>query len=198
MPMPVEFRKTEIDGILEVVTKAFSDNRGFFSEVYSRTIWANGGFHEEFVQDNLSLSRKGTLRGLHYQLDPHGMGKLVRTITGSVYDVAVDLRRGSPTFGRWIGRELSGANGLALWIPAGFAHGFVALEDNSLVLYKCTEMHVPESERSVSYKDPAIGIAWPMEPTIISQKDAQAPMLANAEYNFVYRPGALGGQGAYA
>lgn len=190
MPMPVEFRKTEIDGILEVVTKAFSDDRGFFSEVYSRAIWANGGFREEFVQDNLSLSRKGTLRGLHYQIEPHGMGKLVRTITGSVYDVAVDLRRGSPTFGKWVGRELSGANGLALWIPAGFAHGFVALEDNSLVLYKCTEMHVPESERSVSYKDPAIGIAWPMEPCVISAKDAQAPVLADAEYNFSYRPGA--------
>lgn len=193
MPMPVEFRETEIDGILEVVTKAFSDDRGFFSEVYSKAVWANGGFHGNFVQDNLSLSRQGTLRGLHYQIEPHGMGKLVRTVTGSVFDVAVDLRRGSPTFGKWIGRELSGANGLALWIPAGFAHGFVALEDKSLVLYKCTEMHVPESERSVSYKDPAIGIAWPLEPTIISAKDAQAPMLADAVYNFVYRSGARGG-----
>ena len=188
MPMPVEFRKTEIEGILEVATKAFNDDRGFFSEVYSAGVWAAEGFRESFVQDNLSLSRKGTLRGLHYQIEPRGMGKLVRTVSGSVFDVAVDLRRGSPTFGKWIGRELSAANMLALWIPAGFAHGFVALEDNSLVLYKCTEMHAPEAERSVSYKDPEINIAWPVPPAIISPKDMQAPLLKDAEYNFVYVP----------
>lgn len=189
MPMPVEFRKTEIDGVLEVVTKFIADARGFFSELYNEDMWRDAGFSAQFVQDNLSLSRRGTLRGMHYQIEPRGMGKLVRTITGSVFDVAVDLRRGSPSFGRWIGRELSAANGLALWIPAGFAHGFVALEDDSLVLYKCTETHAPEAERAVSYKDPEIAINWPLAPTLITPKDEAAPLLRDAEYNFVYTPG---------
>lgn len=184
MPAPVDIRQTELQGVLEVEAKIFPDDRGFFTETYNRETWAAEGFNESFVQDNLSLSKAGTLRGMHYQIDPHAMGKLVRVLTGAVYDVAVDLREGSPTFGKWIGRELSAENGLMLWIPAGFAHGFVALADDTLVYYKCTGTHAPESERAVRYNDPVIGIAWPQAPTIVSPKDADAPLLADAEYNF--------------
>ena len=140
------------------------------------------------MQDNLSESKRGTIRGLHYQLEPKGMGKLVRAIRGSVFDVAVDLRRGSPWFGKWVGRTLSAENGLSLWVPVGFAHGFLALEDDTLVLYKCTATHAPEAERAVSYADPAIGIAWPFTPTLVTPKDDAAPKLAAADFNFQYSP----------
>ena len=186
MPMPIDFAKTEIAGVLEVKTALFEDDRGFFSETYSLPVWEAGGFDQVFVQDNLSGSRKGTLRGMHYQLSAHGLGKLVRVVHGAVFDVAVDLRKGSPSFGRWVGRTLSRENMLALWVPVGFAHGFVALEDDTLVWYKCTGTHVPEAERSLNYKDPEVAIEWPLEPSIVSQKDAEAPLLGDAEYDFVY------------
>lgn len=187
MPMPIAVRETEIDGILEIETGVFRDKRGLFTETYSEKVWAEHGFIETFVQDSMSLSARGTLRGMHYQLEPHGMGKLVRAVWGRIFDVAVDLRRGSPTFGKWIGRELSAENGLALWIPPGFAHGFVALEDNTVVYYKCTSLHAPQAERTLSYKCPNVGIRWPMEPTLVSEKDAAAPGLEQAETNFVFR-----------
>lgn len=187
MPMPVTMRETEIDGVLEVVNTIFGDDRGFFSELYNRDVWAKAGFKRDFVQDNLSLSNKGVLRGLHYQLEPHGMGKLVRVLTGAIYDVAVDLRKGSPNFGKAVCRELTEDNRLALWIPAGFAHGFLALADNSLVLYSCTATHAPESERAIHWDDPDIAIAWPHPPAVISHKDAEAPLLKDAEYNFEYK-----------
>ncbi len=186
MPMKVEISETEIDGVLVVETGVFEDHRGFFSETYSQNVWQDAGFAETFVQDNLSLSKKGTLRGMHYQLSWAGMGKLVRVITGGVFDVAVDLRKGSPTFGKWVGRELSGENGLALWIPVGFAHGFVALEDDTYVWYKCSGHHSPEGERALSYRDPQVGIEWPIAPTVISDKDENAPFLEEADYDFVY------------
>lgn len=184
--MPVTIRTTEIEGVLEIATGVARDGRGFFSEAYSKTVWNDAGFDEEFVQDNISLSARGTLRGLHYQIEPHAMGKLVRTVAGSVFDVGVDLRRGSPTFGKWIGRTLTADDGLTLYFPGGFAHGFVALEDATLVYYKCTAMHTPQAERVIRYTDPAIGIDWPLEPTIVSEKDAAAPLLADAEHNFAY------------
>ena len=187
MPMPVNFTNTEIPDVLVVETGIFRDDRGFFSETYSRKVWLEAGFKETFVQDNLSMSAKGTLRGLHYQIEPYGMGKLVRVVSGSVFDVAVDIRKGSPSFGEWVGRTLSSENRCSLWVPVGFAHGFVALEDDTLVWYKCTEMHTPEAERSLSYSDPAVGIEWPLEPSIISEKDAAAPTLDRAEYNFIYK-----------
>ena len=187
MPMPVEITTTEIDGVLVVKTGIFWDERGFFSETYSKNVWADAGFKEDLVQDNLSKSAKGTLRGMHYQLAAHGMGKLVRAVTGAVFDVAVDLRRGSPSFGKWVGRELSAENGLTLWVPVGFAHGFVALEDDSLVAYKCSGHHAPEGERALRYNDPEVGIAWPLEPTIVSEKDATAPLLKDADYDFDYK-----------
>lgn len=184
MPMPVKITPTEIDGVLAVQTGVARDHRGFFSETYSKEMFAAAGFGETFVQDNLSESKKGTLRGLHYQLEPKGMGKFVRVIRGAVFDVAVDLRRGSPSFGKWVGRTLSAENGLCLWVPVGFAHGFLALADETLVLYKCTAIHAPEAERAVNYADPAIGILWPAAPTLVTDKDAGAPLLEGAEYNF--------------
>ena len=188
MPMNVTIEPTEIEAVQIVKTGRFDDERGYFSESYSREMWSREGFRGEFVQDNLSKSCRGTLRGMHYQLEPDGMGKLVRCVQGSVFDVAVDLRRGSPSYGRWVGRELSGENGLSLWVPVGFAHGFVALEDETLVHYKCTSMHAPDSERSLHYADPAIGIEWPLAPSVISEKDQVAPGLDAVETNFEYRP----------
>ena len=187
--MPVTVEPTEIDGLLVCKTGIFHDARGYFSESYSTKMWAEAGFEENFVQDNISQSCKGTMRGMHYQIDPGGMGKLVRCVRGAIFDVAVDLREGSPTFGKWFGKELSGENALSLWIPIGFAHGFVALEDETIVHYKCSGLHSPEHERALSYKDPAIGIEWPMDPTVVSEKDEAAPMLADADYNFVYTKG---------
>jgi dTDP-4-dehydrorhamnose 3,5-epimerase len=187
MSIPVEFESTEIEGIQIIKTRLLKDSRGFFTELYVKKAWAESGFAADFVQDNLSLSMKGTLRGMHYQIHPHGMGKLVRCLRGAVYDVAVDLRRGSPTFGRWVGRELSEDNAWAMWVPVGFAHGFIALADNSLVLYKCTGQYAPECERSLNFACPKVGIDWPAAPEIITDKDKQAPMLGDAEYNFEYQ-----------
>ena len=172
--------------MLEIWSQVFRDDRGYFTEVYNASTWAAEGFDQSFVQDNMSVSAKGTLRGLHYQLQPHGMGKLVRALRGSVFDVAVDIREGSPTFGKWVGRTLSEENGLALWVPPGFAHGFLALEDNTQILYKCTHRYTPEAERTIVYNDPAIGIEWPAEPNELKEGDAQAPGLHEAERNFRY------------
>jgi dTDP-4-dehydrorhamnose 3,5-epimerase len=185
--MPVTMRETEIEGVLEVVNSFFGDDRGFFSELYNREVWAGAGFMDTFVQDNLSQSHQGVLRGLHYQIEPHGMGKLVRVLTGAIFDVAVDLRQGSPTFGQAVCRELSEQNRLAFWIPPGFAHGFLALADHTLVLYTCTATHVPEAERAIRWDDPELAIPWPAKPTVVSQKDAEAPAFRDAEHNFTYR-----------
>lgn len=187
MPMTVKTRETPLPGVLEVQAGVARDSRGYFSEIYSERMFAEAGIAERFVQDNVSLSARGTLRGLHYQIEPHATGKLVRALTGALFDVAVDLRKGSPTFGRWHGAVLSEENLLALWVPAGFAHGFLALEDGTRVHYKCTTIHTPEAERAILYRDPRIGIDWPIEPTILSPKDAAAPTLEEAEHNFEYR-----------
>jgi len=186
MPMPVKIAKTEIPDVLLVETGVVRDDRGFFSETYSSTMFEMAGFRETFLQDNLSESKRGTVRGLHYQIEPHAMGKLVRVIRGSIFDVAVDIRRGSSTFGKWVGRTLSAENRLSMWIPAGFAHGFIALEDGSLVFYKCSAMHTPEAERAIHHADPRIGIAWPIPPALIAPKDAAAPPLDQADFNFEY------------
>ncbi len=182
--MPVTITGTEIADVLEIQTGSFSDDRGSFAETYSRPVWQAQGFAEQFVQDNVSVSKGGNLRGMHYQLLPHGMGKLVRVLQGEIFDVGIDLRKDSETFGKWVGRTLNAENRLALYFPPGFAHGFVALRDDTIVYYKCTSAHCPEAERAVSYQDPEVGIAWPMTPRIISAKDAAAPRLAEAEHNF--------------
>lgn len=184
--MAVSIAPTEIPGVLLLESPVFEDSRGFFTEVFNAGDFRAAGFDRTFLQDNLSCSSKGTVRGLHFQIEPHGQGKLVRCLQGSVYDVAVDIREGSPTFGRWVGRTLTRENGRALWVPVGFAHGFLALEDASLVLYKCTTCYAPHADRSILYNDPAIGIEWPVTPSSISDKDARAPLLEDADYNFVY------------
>ncbi len=186
--MRVKFSKTDIEGPLVVETNIFRDERGFFTEVYAEDAWQEQGFTERFVQDNMSLSAAGTLRGMHYQKDPHALGKLVRVLRGAVFDVAVDLRRGSPTLGRWVGQTLTAENGLAFWVPPGFAHGFLATEPDTLVYYKCTGLYAPQAEASLSYKDPAVDIKWPSAPRIVAPRDEAAPLLADADYNFTYHP----------
>ena len=174
--------KTAIDGPLIIEPKVFGDDRGFFLETWNADTFAAAGLDLRFVQDNHSRSAKGVLRGLHYQI-PRPQGKLVRVVSGSVFDVAVDLRRGSPSFGKWVGVTLTAQNKRMFWVPEGFAHGFVSLEDNTDFLYKCTEVYAPASEKAVRWDDPAIGIEWPldgMEP-LLSGKDKIAPLLADAE-----------------
>lgn len=184
--MGVTFHKTEIPDVLVVESPIFRDDRGAFTEIHNSAAWAEQGFSEAFRQDNLSVSARGVMRGMHYQIEPHAMGKFVRALHGAIFDVAVDLREGSPCFGAWIARELSAANGLGMWVPAGFAHGFLALEDDTQVLYKCTEVYTPEAERSIVYDDHEIGIEWPFEPTLVADKDRKAPAFKDAEHNFTY------------
>ncbi len=177
---------TEIPAVLEVVSPRFGDDRGYFTELYNESAAQALGFHETFVQDNLSKSAKGILRGLHYQIEPHAQGKLVHVIEGRAWDVAVDIRRGSPTYGKSVGRELRGDNGMALWVPPGFAHGFLALEDDTILLYKCTTPYTPAAERSIHYACPEIAATWPVKPETVSEKDGAAPVLEQADHNFTY------------
>ena len=175
---------TALPEVLIVEPKVFGDERGFFMESYNqRAFDAAVGRHVEFVQDNHSCSARGVLRGLHYQLPPHAQGKLVRVVRGSAFDVAVDIRRGSPTFGRWVGVTLDARDHKQMWIPPGFAHGFLALEDDTHFLYKTTDFYARECERSIVWSDPAIGIVWPdaSRAPMVAAKDAAAPPLASAE-----------------
>ena len=163
--------------------KVFGDERGFFFESFSQKHFdAAVGQHYDFVQDNHSRSSKGVLRGLHYQLPPHAQGKLVRVVQGAVFDVAVDVRRSSPTFGQWVGAELSAENHHQLWVPPGFAHGFMVLSETADFLYKTTNYYAPTHERSIAWNDAQLAIEWPMndEPSL-SGKDALAPKWADAE-----------------
>jgi len=163
--------------------KVFGDARGFFLESFNKKLFdaATGGKYD-FVQDNHSRSSKGVLRGLHYQLPPHAQGKLVRVVQGAVFDVAVDVRRSSPTFGQWVGAELSAENHHQLWVPPGFAHGFVVLSETADFLYKTTNYYAPTHERSIAWNDAQLAIEWPMnEEPSLSGKDALAPKWADAE-----------------
>jgi dTDP-4-dehydrorhamnose 3,5-epimerase len=174
---------TAIPDVLIIEPKVFGDARGFFFESYNRQAFNEAtGLDVDFVQDNHSKSAKGVLRGLHYQLPPKAQGKLVRVVQGEVFDVAVDIRKGSPTFGRWAGEVLSAENRCQLWIPPGFAHGFLTLSDTAEFLYKTTDYYSPEHERSLLWCDPALGIEWPIdgEPKL-AVKDATALTLRQAE-----------------
>lgn len=173
----MEFRPLDLDGVILVTPDVFHDERGFFLETYHRDKYAEGGIPEPFVQDNQSFSRRGVLRGLHAQLR-HPQGKLVRAITGEIFDVAVDIRPGSPTFGRWVGETLSSDNALQLYVPPGFAHGFCVLSETAQVQYKCTDVYRPGDEIGVVWNDPQIGIAWPVADPILNEKDRKAPRLA--------------------
>jgi dTDP-4-dehydrorhamnose 3,5-epimerase len=181
---------TALPGVVIVEPAVFGDERGWFMESHNERRFNDAlaalGLPpaRPFVQDNHSCSAQGVLRGLHYQLPPHPQGKLVRVVQGRAFDVAVDIRRGSPTFGQWAGVELNADNRRQLWIPEGFAHGFVALEDDTHFLYKTTDYYAKDCERAVRWNDPAIGIEWPLPAGVAPQlaaKDAAAPMLAEAE-----------------
>jgi dTDP-4-dehydrorhamnose 3,5-epimerase len=179
----MNFRRTSIPEVLLVEPRVFEDARGSFMETWEARKFAEAGIGQPFVQDNQSRSARWVLRGLHYQVQVP-QGKLVRVLAGKVFDVAVDLRRSSPTFGRWVGETLSAENRRMLWIPPGFAHGFIALENNTDLAYKCTQFYAARHERSLAWNDPALGIEWPIPggvAPILSEKDAAAPLLAGAE-----------------
>ena len=175
--------ETDLPGVLILEPKVFGDARGFFQETWNAKVFADIGIDAQFVQDNHSRSAKGILRGLHYQVQ-EPQGKLVRVTSGRVFDVAVDIRRSSPHFGRWTGVELSGENKRMFWVPPGFAHGFVALEDETDFLYKCTALYAPQWDRSIAWNDPDIAIDWPLEglAPLLSAKDVAAVALKDAEF----------------
>ncbi len=172
----MDVQKTALSGVLILTPRRYADARGYFSEVWNARSLAEAGINAEFVQDNHSLSAtRGTIRGLHYQSPPDAQAKLVRCGAGAVWDVTVDVRRGSPTFGRWVGAELSAENGRQLFIPQGFLHGFATLTDNAELLYKCTDYYAPASDGSVLWNSPTLGIDWPPgAPPQLSDKDAGA------------------------
>ena len=181
----METETTHIPGLLIITPDVFTDERGFFMESFQEWRYQEilgGDIH--FVQDNLSFSKKGVLRGLHYQAPPFAQGKLVSVLRGRVRDVAVDIRHGSPTFGQYVSVELSADNHQQLWIPPGFAHGFVALEDDTLFAYKCTNVYSREHDRGVLWSDPVIGIDWSVVDPIVSEKDKQHPLLQDIAREF--------------
>ena len=183
--MPYTVISTELPEVLVLEPKVFGDARGFFYESFNERDFAQAtGLSAQFVQDNHSLSARGVLRGMHYQ-NEHAQGKLVRVVRGEVFDVAVDMRRSSSTFGRWSGVRLSSENNRQVWVPPGFAHGFLVLSEAAEFLYKTTDYWYPEHERSVGWNDPAVGIQWPLpegiQTPLLAAKDAAAPLLAQAQ-----------------
>ena len=179
----MRFLPTEIPDVVLIRPEVFGDPRGFFLETWQERKFAAAGITARFVQDNHSRSTRHTLRGLHYQLR-HPQGKLVRVVAGSVYDVAVDIRRHSPHFGRWVGVTLSAQNHEMLWVPPGFAHGFLVLSDSADFLYRCTDFYAPEDERAILWSDPELAVAWPLPPgeePVLSARDAAARSLRDAE-----------------
>jgi dTDP-4-dehydrorhamnose 3,5-epimerase len=168
--------KTKMAGLMTVEPSVFADTRGYFMETYQRLRYKEAGIDVHFIQDNLAFSRKNILRGLHYQ-SPHDQAKLVQVFQGEVFDVAVDIRRGSPTFGQWFGTKLSAENKVQLFVPAGFAHGYCVLSETALFHYKCSDYYAPKCEGGVLWSDPDVGITWPLDKPILSDKDAASPRL---------------------
>ncbi len=187
--MPFEFKP--FDALPEVIIiepKAFPDERGWFAETYKKSEFAKYGIASNFPQDNYSRSTsKGILRGLHYQKEPAAQGKLVRCTVGEVFDVAVDIRKGSPTYGKWISATLSAENRHMIWVPPGFAHGVLTTTDIAELMYKVTCEYSQSHDRGIRWNDPAIGVKWPVVDPILSKKDADAPLLKDADNNFVWR-----------
>ncbi|AFK22083.1 dTDP-4-dehydrorhamnose 3,5-epimerase [Pyrococcus sp. ST04] len=178
--MPFEFIPLEIPGVILIKPKVFEDERGFFMETYKRSDFEKAGIKGEFVQDNHSRSKYGVLRGLHFQREPYAQAKIVRVVRGVIFDVAVDLRRNSPTFGKWVGVILSEFNKWQLYIPRGFAHGFVVLSDVAEVVYKVDSVYAPDHEAGIIWNDPDIGIKWPIDNPVLSEKDKKWPTLKEA------------------
>lgn len=184
----MKFTELEIPGVILIEPQVFEDRRGFFCETYSQRKFREAGIDVDFVQDNHSLSSKGTLRGLHFQKEPMAQGKLIRVTRGSVYDVAVDIREGSPTFGKAVTFELNAKDKCSIYIAPGFAHGFCVLEDNTEFLYKCTNFYAPETEGGVAWNDPDLNIPWPkldVEYTL-SDKDQKYPRLKDIQTSFIF------------
>lgn len=180
----MKVRPLGLDGVFEIIPRKFGDDRGFFSETYKDKALAEAGIDLNFIQDNHSFSAaKGVVRGLHYQLPPFAQDKLVRVIRGAILDVAVDIRKNSPTFGKWVSLEVSAEKWNQILVPKGFAHGFITLTEDTEVIYKVSDCYAPEHDRSIRFDDPAIGIEWPITSSGVqlSDKDQKAPLLADAE-----------------
>lgn len=182
--MGLKCKETELPGVLLVEPRVFNDDRGFFMETYHLEKYRNAGIDEPFVQDNLSHSRRGTLRGLHYQLK-HPQGKLIYAVSGEIVDIAADIRKGSPTFGRWLSTVLSAGNRCQLYVPGGFAHGFCVLSETADVMYKCTDLYAPGDEYGILWSDPDMNIQWPVDTPVLSKKDARNPALRDIPENLL-------------
>lgn len=186
--MSFEFEPLAIPEVIAVRPTRHGDARGFFSEVYRRPPFVDAGIDLQFVQDNLTRSSRGVLRGLHYQLPPAAQGKLIGVVRGIIYDVAVDLRRGGPTFGQWVGRTLDDELGEMLWIPPGFAHGYCVVSETADVIYKVTATYAPDLNRGLRWDDPALGIDWPTTAPILSDIDRAQPLLDECDNPFTAEP----------
>ena len=184
--MPFIFQRLDIPEIILIEPRRFVDTRGFFMETYKYSDFLRNGIQEHFVQDNYSRSVRDVLRGLHYQRNPHAQGKLIQCIKGKIFDVAVDIRKGSPSFMQWISSELSEENNRMFYVPPGFAHGFIVLSDIADVIYKCTKEYSPEDDRGIIWNDPDIQIQWPIQEPVLSEKDSRHPLLRDADNNFEF------------
>ncbi|MFW5756214.1 MAG: dTDP-4-dehydrorhamnose 3,5-epimerase [Tangfeifania sp.] len=184
----MKITETSLPGLLIIEPRVFEDSRGYFFESYQEERYKEGGIIASFMQDNESKSVRGVVRGLHYQLAPYAQAKLVRVVEGSVYDVAVDLRKGSPTFGKWFGLELDAKSKKQLFVPRGFAHGFSVLSETAIFSYKCDNAYNKNSERAININDPEMGIDWMLGETelVVSEKDLTAPLFSAAEMNFIF------------
>jgi dTDP-4-dehydrorhamnose 3,5-epimerase len=185
--MTYRFKRLQIPDVILVEPKLFSDNRGHFFEIFKESDFFTNGITKKFVQDNFSHSTHGVIRGLHYQKNPKAQAKLVTVLKGRIFDVAVDIRKKSPTYGKWVSEILSDDNHRLLYIPEGFAHGFCVLSEESNVLYKVSNEYSIEHEEGVIWDDPVINISWPIEEPIISNKDKQLPLLENSNNDFIYQ-----------
>lgn len=184
--MTFEFQPLSIPDVVLIKPNVFKDARGFFAETYKFSDFAKVGIKERFVQDNHTRSVKGVLRGLHYQINPSAQGKLLRCVEGSIFDVAVDIRKGSPTYGKWVSVDLSSDNLMMIYIPAGFAHGFIVTSSVAEIVYKCTSEYSLSNDKGIIWNDPNIAIKWPISNPILSDKDSKHETLGEADNNFEY------------
>lgn len=182
--MPFSFKSLSISDVILVEPDYFSDDRGYFLEIFHESIFQNHQINTKFIQDNISYSKKNILRGLHFQLKPKAQAKLISVIRGEIFDVAVDIRKNSSTYGQWVGQILSSSNHKSLYIPEGFAHGFCVLSDDAYVMYKTNEHYFPEFEKGIMWNDPSLGITWPINKPILSEKDLKLSFLSDVENNF--------------
>ncbi len=184
--MPFDFQSFDIPGLLLVTPRVYSDDRGFFKEIYKFSEFFAAGIQKPFVQANHSLSKKNTLRGLHYQKKPFAQAKLVRVLRGEIFDVAVDIRRGSPFYGKYVSVSLSADRAKMFFIPEGFAHGFLTLSEEAEVEYLCSEVYSPQHEQGIMFNDPTLNISWPLKTPILSKKDSLYPAFKHADNHFIF------------